>query len=86
MSASDALTIAVTRAGSMSFTFISIAVARLDVQHVAVDLLDLAAHAHRLRLLGKARGSGEQQGQTGRAEHAPCDLVHVDPPELSPAA
>src|SRR6266446_29173 len=39
--------------------------------------LDCAAHAHRRRLLGKAGGCDKQQGKTGRAERAPCDLVHV---------
>src|SRR6516162_4879622 len=39
--------------------------------------LDYAAHANRRWLLGKAHGSGKQQGKTGRAERAACDLVHV---------
>src|SRR6516164_7899334 len=52
-------------------------VARLDRQHGSVDRLDRAAHTHLRRLLGKARGCDKQQGKTGRAERAPCDLVHV---------
>src|SRR5262245_61295078 len=52
-------------------------VARLDRQHRPVDRFDRAAHAHRRRLLGKARGCDKQQCKTGRAERAPCDLVHV---------
>src|SRR5215831_10316087 len=52
-------------------------VARLDRQNGSVDRLDRAAHPHRRRLLGKARGCDKQQGKTGRAERAPCDLVHV---------
>src|SRR5215472_4330703 len=52
-------------------------VARLDRQHGSVDGLDRAAHANRRWLLGKAHGCGKQQGKTGRAERAPCDLVHV---------
>src|SRR5262252_2321341 len=52
-------------------------VARLDGEHRSVDRLDRAAHAHRRWLLGKARGCDKQQGKTGRAERAPCDLVHV---------
>src|SRR6516225_7973952 len=52
-------------------------VARLDRQHGSVDRLDRAAHANRRWLLGKAHGCGKQQGKTGRAERAPCDLVHV---------
>src|SRR5215510_8891195 len=52
-------------------------VARLDRQHRSIDRLDRPAHAHRRRLLGKTRGCDKQQGKTGRAERAPCDLAHV---------
>src|SRR6266436_730070 len=61
-------------------------VARLDCQHGSVDGLDRAAHANRRWLLGKAHGCGKQQGKTGRAERAPCDLVHVVLPKISSPA
>src|SRR5262245_24378520 len=61
-------------------------VARLDCQHGSVDGLDRAAHANRRWLLGKAHGCGKQQGKTGRAESAPCDLVHVVLPKISSPA
>jgi hypothetical protein len=52
------------------------AAARLDVQGVAVDLLDLTANSGGLRLLCKAGGCGEHQRKAGDAECAPRHLVH----------
>ena len=59
------------------------AVARLDRQRRAVDLRDLAADAHRRRLLGETRRCRRNQRKSGHAQGAPRQLVHGHPPERS---
>jgi hypothetical protein len=67
--------------------FHHLATAGFDVEDVPLHLFDLAADAHsRRRLLGKARGCGEQQGKAGHAEQAPCHLIHVVLPKNFSAA
>src|SRR6202008_4749981 len=83
MSDSAALTMPRTAALSVSLTLYVVCPSRnLTVSIGPSTASTRAAHANWRRLLGKARGCDEQQGKTGHAENAPCDLVHRVLPKL----
>src|SRR5262249_20871750 len=54
------------------------ALARLDRERLAFDLLERSADTDPLRLLGDARARDQGRSQTGGAEHAARYLVHCE--------
>src|ERR1700682_1523260 len=60
------------------------AVARLRRQHLAVNGLEGGAHAHRLRRLGRGKGSCEKQCNGASAQRPACHRRHRDPPKGLP--